>query len=304
VPYHVSVAGKGLRDAEWVILAYFAYVAVLVNILPTSDDRAADRGIAILVIAIIVFIFLNALEIRTRHIIFPVIRDWIALAFTIVAYREMDWFSPAHHTHRLENEWIRFDRYLLDDLGLRGLIEVLGPVIPTVLELAYFVVYAVGPFALAALYWTRRRERAPDLLFLYEVGTLLSYALFPFFLSEPPRIAFPDMDLPNVQHFLRRANLGVVNGYGIHSSVFPSAHVSSALSAAIAMIICLPEKPWFGRGLLIYAFLVAIAVVYGRYHYAVDSVAGIAVAIAAWKLYRYSERDATVRPRAAAHRHS
>ena len=31
VPYHVLVTGDGLRDAEWVILAYFAYVAILVT---------------------------------------------------------------------------------------------------------------------------------------------------------------------------------------------------------------------------------------------------------------------------------
>lgn len=291
MPYHVLVAGNGLRNAEWVILAYFAYVAVLVNVQPINDARAADWGVAVFVIATILFASLNALETRTGKIVFAAIRDWLALAFTIVAYREMDWFSPAQHTHVLENRWIVWDRYLLDHFGLRRFIEALGPLIPSVLELSYFVVYAVGPFALAGLYWTKKRDRAPHLLFLYELGTLLAYAFFPFFLSEPPRTAFPGMDMPTIHNWLRRANLGVVNGYGIHSSVFPSAHVSSALSAAIGMVLCLPEKPWFGRGLLIYAAIVSIAVIYGRYHYAIDSVAGIIVALAAWTLYRYMERQ-------------
>jgi len=283
-----------------VILAYFAYVAVLVNVQPINDARAADWAVAVFAIATSVFALLSALERRTGQIIFPVIRDWLALAFTIVAYREMDWFSPAQHLHTLENRWIVWDRYLLNHVGLRSFVEVLGPVFPTLLELSYFVVYAVGPFALAALYWTRYRERAPELLFLYELGTLAAYACFPFFLSEPPRTAFPGMDLPMIHHFLRRANLGVVNGYGIHSSVFPSAHVSSALSAAIGMIICLPEKPWFGRGLMIYAAMVSIAVIYGRYHYAIDSAAGIAVAIAAYLVYRrLHEAPAPVRAQTA-----
>jgi membrane-associated phospholipid phosphatase len=273
-----------------VILAYFAYVAVLVNIQPTNDDRAADRAVAVAAIATITFALLSALEHRTRHALFPVVRDWLALAFTIVAYREMDWFSPAQQAGTFERRWIGFDRWLLDDVGMREWLEVLGPVMPTILELSYFVVYAVGPFALAALYWTKRRNRAPDLLLMYELGTLIAYACFPWFLSDPPRVAFPNADMPNVDNFLRNANLAIVNGSGIHSSVFPSAHVSSALSAAIGMIICLPEKPWFGRGLLIYAGLVSIAVIYGRYHYAIDSIAGIAVAIGAWMLYRKLER--------------
>jgi membrane-associated phospholipid phosphatase len=292
VPYHVLVTGDGLRDAEWVILAYFAYVAILVNVQPINDARAADWGIGIFVLATVIFALLNALERRTGNMLFPVFRDWLALAFTIVAYREMDWFSPEHHTHVLENSWVVWDRYLLDHLGLRRYIEFLGPLIPSLLELCYFVVYAVGPFAVGVLYWTKRQERAPDLLFLYEAGTLLAYACFPFFLSEPPRTAFPGMDMPTIHNWLRRANLGVVNGYGIHSSVFPSAHVSSAVSAAIGMIICLPEKPWFGRGLLIYALLVSVAVIYGRYHYAIDSVAGIGVAVAGWMFYRYKRRRA------------
>jgi membrane-associated phospholipid phosphatase len=275
-----------------------------VNVQPINDARAADWAVAVAVIATIAFAGLSALEDRTRKEVFPVIRDWLALAFTIVAYREMDWFSPSEYSHAFENRWIVFDRYLLDHVGLRRAIEFLGPVIPTLLELSYFVVYAVGPFALAALYWTKRRERAPHLLFIYELGTLAVYACFPFFLSEPPRFVFPTEDLPNIHNFLRRANLGIVNSSGIHSSVFPSAHVSSALSAAIAMIICLPEKPWFGRGLLIYAITVSVAVIYGRYHYAVDSIAGIGVALAAWTAYRYVERPAKVETRAAAQRHS
>jgi membrane-associated phospholipid phosphatase len=80
---------------------------------------------------------------------------------------------------------------------------------------------------------------------------------------------------------LRRFNLWIVNGYGIHSSVFPSAHVSSAFSAGWALLLYLPERKRYGRGMLIYAASVAIAAVYGRYHYAVDVVAGLGVSLVA-----------------------
>ena len=67
--------------------------------------------------------------------------------------------------------------------------------------------------------------------------------------------------------------------YGIHSSVFPSAHVSSAFSAAWALFAFLPERKRIAWGMLIYAISVAIATVYGRYHYAADAVAGMAVSL-------------------------
>jgi membrane-associated phospholipid phosphatase len=109
----------------------------------------------------------------------------------------------------------------------------------------------------------------------------MAYALFPYFLSQPPRTLFGDSDLPNVMTALRRFNLWIVNGYGIHSSVFPSAHVSSAFSAGWALLLYLPERKRYGWGMLIYAVSVSVAAVYGRYHYAVDVLAGFGVSLVA-----------------------
>ena len=69
-----------------------------------------------------------------------------------------------------------------------------------------------------------------------------------------------------------------MNHYGIHASVFPSAHVSSALSAAWGLLATLPARRlWMGWAMAIYGCSVAVATVYGRYHYAVDAVAGAAL---------------------------
>ncbi|MBL8217190.1 MAG: phosphatase PAP2 family protein, partial [Bryobacterales bacterium] len=74
--------------------------------------------------------------------------------------------------------------------------------------------------------------------------------------------------------------------YGIHLSVFPSAHCSGSMAAALAMKEIMPHQPWIWRPLLILAISIAIATVYGRYHYAADAAAGIAVAIVAWQVGR------------------
>jgi membrane-associated phospholipid phosphatase len=117
-----------------------------------------------------------------------------------------------------------------------------------------------------------------------------AYALFPYFPSEPPRTVFPNQDLPSFATPFRSFNLWLLGGWGIHTSVFPSAHVSGAFSAALAMRRLLPEKPWAWRFLMALAVLIALATVYGRYHYLVDALAGVGVALAAF---------AATRPRAA-----
>jgi membrane-associated phospholipid phosphatase len=107
---------------------------------------------------------------------------------------------------------------------------------------------------------------------------LLCYAQFPFWPSEPPRTVFPREDFPAYSTIFRRFNWQLLAGYGIHTSVFPSAHVAGAFAAAFGMRRALPEHAWVGRFLLAMAVLIATATVYGRYHYLADAVAGLLMA--------------------------
>jgi membrane-associated phospholipid phosphatase len=131
------------------------------------------------------------------------------------------------------------------------------------------------------LYVFHRGRLSGRVLFTYVLGTVMAYGLFPYFPSSPPRVVFPDADPPGITSAFRSLNLFLVGDYGIHSSVFPSAHVSSAFSAAWAMLLFLPDRKWLWRGMLLYAITVSIATVYGRYHYSVDALAGFGVSLAA-----------------------
>src|SRR5260370_39962707 len=131
------------------------------------------------------------------------------------------------------------------------------------------------------MYVWRRRDLLDRVLFVYLFGTLLAYALFPVFPSQPPRTVCPGADLPGMTSAFRRFNLFLVRGYGIHSSVFPSAHVSSAFSAAWAVLLFVRSQRRVGWAMLIYAVSVSLATVYGRYHYAVDAVAGLGISLVA-----------------------
>jgi membrane-associated phospholipid phosphatase len=262
------------------LTGYFGYVALISGAFPLGPDvRLLPFAVALLAPALLGLLAYG--ERRASREFFSIARDWVPLALTLLAYREMDWFSPSARDHHLELSWIAWDRSILHGAGLQRAIESLSALLPAYLELCYLLVYAVGPFAVAVMYFQRRRERVNQVLFLYLLGTLLAYALFPYFPSEPPRTFFGGTDLPNVVTPLRTFNLWIVGGYGIHSSVFPSAHVSSAFSASWALLLFLPDRKRFGYGMLIYAASVAVATVYGRYHYAVDAAAGLGASLLA-----------------------
>lgn len=260
------------------MIVYFAYVALIAPAFPLQP-RVALLPLALALLVAALFVVLAYAEAHGHREFFSITRDWIPVALTLVAYREMDWFSPVARDYHLELEWVKWDRLLLDGAGLRRAIEWLGSAGPLYLEFCYLLVYAVAPFVVAVLYFEHHRERVNSVVFFYLLGTLLSYALFPYFPSDPPRVIFAGADMPHVMTPFRRLNLWLVSGYGIHSSVFPSAHVSSAFSAAWAWLAYLPARKRFGYLMLVYAVSVAVATVYGRYHYAADVAAGLGVSL-------------------------
>jgi membrane-associated phospholipid phosphatase len=261
--------------SEVFLVVYFAYVAAI------APFYLADWGKAWVLAAVVAGAMWGLAQTHWRF------RDWAPLALMLTAYREMDWFTPSVHDHQLENTWIVWDRWLLHDAGTRKAIESLGALLPGYLEICYLLVYAVAPVSLAALLLNGSRDRLHRWWLAHLVGTLGCYALFPYFPSEPPRTAFAGQDLPKVTTMLRSVNLAIVGGYGIHSSVFPSAHVASALSAAWGLLFTLKRRRWLGWAMAAYGVSVAIGSFYGRYHYAVDAVAGAAMTAPSWLVLHF-----------------
>lgn len=272
---------RRIRLSEWALAVFFTYIFIISLFFPLLPAiKLATLGVALAAGAAIVA--LESLDRHARGPAFSMVRDWLPIAFTLVAYREMNWFATAHGEHALEHSWVVWDRWLLQERGVRALLESAGWLLPGFLEACYLLVYAVAPVTVGILYGRHRRELVDRVLFIYLTGTLLAYALFPYFPSDPPRTVFEGVDLPRIMTPLRKLNLKIVGGYGIHSSVFPSAHVSSAFSAAWGLLVFLRERRRYGWAMLAYAAAVAVATVYGRYHYAADAAAGIAVSLAAF----------------------
>jgi membrane-associated phospholipid phosphatase len=270
-----------LRRSEWLLTGYFIYTAVLAQLVPLRPPvPLVTVGVNVAVLG--GFALLAWAESLGRRPCFSIVRDWYPAPLMLLAYREMGWFAPSHHTYELEQIWVRWDRTLLNDWGLRSAIESLGAVLPSVLEISYLLVYAVAPFAMAMLYAYGKRQRVDRFLIIFLMGLLTAYALFPYFPSEPPRTVFPGDHFPSFETVFRRVNWILLSGYGIHTSVFPSAHVAGAFSAAFAMLRLLPERRWVGWMLLALAVLIATATIYGRYHYAADALAGLAISVGAF----------------------
>jgi len=277
---HGGFRRAAIRGSEWVIFLFLACSGAEATLAPLNP-LVTERIIFFNLLISLTYLLLVHLESSYRSIALSVTRDWLPLAALLFAYQEMGWFAHPLSAHTLETVWVRWDRAFLHGGGSEA-IEIFGPVLPSILEISYTMVYAVAAFSLMALYLYRRRARVERLLFPLTIAVLLCYAQFPFWPSEPPRAVFAGQDLPGVDSVFRHFNLWMLSKAGIHTSVFPSAHVAAAFACAFAMRKALPEHKWVSRFLLAMAFSIALATVYGRYHYLADAAAGFAMALAAF----------------------
>ena len=265
-----------LRPAEWVACTYFVYAAFLSLLYPVGTARLAWAFLMPLVACAAAWV-----ETRDSRPWSRVLRKLFPTALIPAAYWQADWFRGTPMTG-LTSQWLQWDHQLLEG-GLTRVIEALGPVIPLVLETGYLLLYSAPPLVVVYLVATRRGDRVDRFLTTLLLGTLGVYALLPHYPVISPRLAWPG-DLKPLWTFMRGLNLQVLEHLDIATSVFPSGHVGVAFSTALGLWRVLPEQRWLCWLLWAEAVIVLTATIYGRYHYAVDGLASIGVALVAWRL--------------------
>jgi membrane-associated phospholipid phosphatase len=272
------------RQSETVLIAYFAYMAMLAIAFPVPPSRRLFAAIVPLSLLALAWA-----ETRKSRPWSRVTRDWAPLGFVLLGYWQLDWFTAPPLT-RLHETLVRWDRIILENWGLRQAVEAFGPLIPWTLELCYLLLYTIPPICVASLYLLRRRARVEQFLATFLLGAFTAYALLPHFPSVSPYIAFSHSDLPGIYTSIRGVNLFVLSNLDIATSVFPSGHVAVAFSAGFGLLAALPERKWLSSLVFLAAALVFVATVYGRYHYAADGVASILISIAAWRVSTIYDR--------------
>jgi membrane-associated phospholipid phosphatase len=140
--------------------------------------------------------------------------------------------------------------------------------------MAYLLCYPLVPAAFLIV-WL---GGSPGEVARFWVAVLLAgyacYATLPWLVSRPPRL---------VTGAAATCDLGAVNAFVLghvshQMNTFPSGHVAVSLAAAAAIW---PVSPIAGLTVGVIAGAVAMGAVSGRYHYVVDVVAGVAVAVVA-----------------------
>ena len=150
-----------------------------------------------------------------------------------------------------------------------------SPAWSTLMHAAYLSYYGILVAAPVGLWLAGRRFAARVTLLLTMTAFYLCYTIFLVFPVAGPRyVCAPARNAATaapVAAFTHR----LLEGGSAWGTAFPSSHVAAALVAAICAWRGLPP---LGLALVPPALLLSLATVYGQLHYAVDALAGAALA--------------------------
>jgi membrane-associated phospholipid phosphatase len=146
--------------------------------------------------------------------------------------------------------------------------------------LAYFFILYASP---AGLWLSGRKDAARETIFAIIVTFFICYVVFIFFPVTGPRYVFELTQNPATEVAPARFAQWILDRGDAWGAAFPSSHVAGAVIATMFAL-----RSWRRLGLILAPFTVGLvfSVVYGQFHYAVDAVAGLALAFAVYVTVR------------------
>jgi membrane-associated phospholipid phosphatase len=205
------------------------------------------------------------------------LRDWYPAMLFPILYQEVEWLAAAFGNWGLTRPLQDLEASLFGGQPSLYLSERLAFVpLSEYLHFCYFSYLLLVPLVGGLWYFRGKREAFEELIFLVSLTYAVSYLFYvlfpvdsPFYLTEPLSRPLSGGFFYELVHFLSERG-------GARGGAFPSSHVS--VSTVVLLVALLHEKrflPW----LVPLCAGVALATVYGRFHYAVDVLAGWILAL-------------------------
>lgn len=253
----------GVRSWEWITLAYFAWLAVACWMRPLPIGRRLQVTFASVAIALLVVWVSRGGD--------GPVRQWIALLYILAGYFASGRFFIGSSV-ALESWLMRWDRRWFGDPPatfaawpalLRGYLEIVYMGCFVLLPAGFAVLLWLGRADLADRYWT--------VLVATEFGAFASLAVVG---TRPPWVV--EKRTAQSSGAVDQLAAYAVRNVTIGANTFPSGHAAGSLGVAFAVLSASAPA---GAVFLLLAISICVGCVSGRYHYAVDVLAGAALAV-------------------------
>lgn len=264
-----------LLPYDWCAIGYLAITGVLILIF----HKNVARWYLYLIVRAAVIAGIVSLTFVQGDLPQPwqFIRDWYPLSTIALFYFEMGKLTQLVFHRFFDDAIIRWEKQVF-----RGMPSIeLSDKFPSVLlseslHLCYFSYYVIAVFLAAWLYFQGKTVDFQETVFAETLTFNLSLLCYPFIPAAGPRYHFDKIEGKLASGFFFRLTHAILSTGSSKGTAFPSSHVSLSVIVLLcafrydttAFLILLP----FCTGL-------TLGTVYGRFHYAIDALAGAVLAV-------------------------
>jgi len=213
-----------------------------------------------------------------------VLRDWYPVPLFGILFKEVELLAAAIGDWSLTGRIQHLEEHIFGGQPAEYLSEAVAWVpLSEYLHFAYISYLALVPVVGGIWYATGRRQAFRELILLFSATMAISYVFFilwpvdsPYYLLEPPGEPLAGNFFYELVHF-------VSDRGGARGGAFPSAHVSIA---CIVWLVAWTRDRRIAYWLTPLVAGILVATVYGRFHYVLDVLAGVALAAVVFSAYR------------------
>jgi PAP2 superfamily protein len=288
-----GTAGRRDDGSHLIEIAMLAYqVPATIAVLLSFRSDAAPWGRGWLVVAHVLLLLLVALAPRARRAgpFGRIVGDWYPMLILPALYAEVGVLTL---NAGFQNDWTiqRLETWVFgSEVSYRWIREMPSLWLSWVLHACYVLYYVILYGAPFGLWVSGRRDQARETILALMVTLFLCYVTFLFFPVAGPRYAFDLPTNPAARVWPARAAQWLLDHGDSWGAAFPSSHVAGAV---VATGMALRYRRPLGLALLPITAGLAVAVVYGQFHYGVDALSGLVLGGAVLAAMRWwSERRA------------
>ena len=258
----------------------FMLVGLNAAILFFTDFGKAASVFFLNLTFIAVILIISRLHGRWNNRAFTFLRDWYPLPLLITIYLELGRLVPLVNPHDADGLLIEIDRGMFLGHDPTVLLEnITVPLVTEFLQIVYASFYLL-PFALSILvYWKGRRETFHTVASAIIIGFYVSYVGYFLTPAIGPRYTLDH--LQNLQltglvsfDFIRWI---LDSASGIMRDCCPSGHTMLSL---VTVFLAWRYERKFTSIALAWSIVLIFSAVYLRYHYVIDVIIGIVLALA------------------------
>lgn len=263
-----------LLPYDWVAIGYLAITGALILIFHKNVVRwylyLIARALGIAGILLLTFI--------QESLAFPLqfIRDWYPLSTIALFYFEMGKLTQMVFQRYFDETVIRWEKQVfkgMPSLELSGRFP--SVVLSEVLHLCYFSYYIISVFLAAWLYFGGQTRPFQETVFAETLVFNLSLLCYPFLPATGPRYLFKKIEGELSGGFFFKLTHSILSRGSSKGTAFPSSHVSLSV---IVLLCAFRYDSTASLILLPMCTGLTLGTVYGRFHYAIDALAGVVLA--------------------------